>query len=162
MEWTLRRYKEYEQWIRQTAAAASVPARREFALETIRHIHHAAAALVKEEFNKCEQQLLAKSLAEIEADSPTESLSVLRSLEESTSRDEVRAIEFHPKIIWLLSAIEDWAKYRHSRDPRLIADMAMQMVNCLDCDAEIDITNILATPQMVAEIDRQRRLLGSG
>src|SRR4051794_2705229 len=119
MRRTLMRYKEYEQWIRQTAAAASVPARREFALETIRHIHDSAAALLKEEFNQFEQQSLAKLLAEIEADLPTESPCVLRSLEESMSRDEIRAIEFHPKTLCLLSAIDDWARYRRSADPRL-------------------------------------------
>jgi hypothetical protein len=71
--------------------------------------------------------------------------------------DEMRAV--HPQIICLLSALTCWSGYRQCSDPRLIADIAIQMVNCLDYDNEIDIKNVLGSPQMVAEIERQRRLL---
>jgi hypothetical protein len=153
------RYEDYERWINRVAAAASAAARSEFALETIRRLQDSTADLVKKELDSSEQQLLAKSLGEIEAVSPTETVSLLRSLDESMSRDEARAVGFHPNILWLLSALSDWAHYRRSLDPRFIARIGIQMVNRIDYDHPVNIRNMLDTPHMATEFERQRLLL---
>lgn len=62
------------------------------------------------------------------------------------------------------SAVDSWADYRLTSHPVYIAHIAINMVNAVDYDiggdtAEYSVDNMLGAPEMVAEYNRQRRML---
>jgi hypothetical protein len=160
------RYAEFEQSIERTVAAASADACRRFALDTIRLLHGQVESATRAELTSEEQQWLSSLIVGVEAESPGDLASTLEALNESMCHDPVRAIEFHPGISELLCAIDNWIGYRRTAEPRLIAGVAINMVNALDYAirgdvGEYSIDNMLGATEMVAEFQRQQRLLAS-
>ena len=88
----------------------------------------------------------------------------VRELDDSQCRDPIRAIEFNPKVTELVCAAGSWADYRITNDPVHVAHIAINMVNVVDYEigdqaSEYSTENMLGAPEMVAEHDRQQRML---
>jgi hypothetical protein len=158
------RYAEFEERIEQIAAAASDEARRRFALDTIGLLHQSAQEPARRELTTEEQRLLSTLLQGVEVRLPDELAGALDELNNSMCLDPVRAIEFHPDITELLCAIDNWIEYRRSGDPRHIARLGINRVNSVDYAiggdiGEYSVNNMRGASEMVAEFQRQQRLL---
>jgi hypothetical protein len=158
------RYAEFEVNIEKLAAAATPERRRRFALDTIGLLYQAADAPARGELNGEELRQFAALMEGVEISPPDVLAGVLASLNESMCRDPVRAIEFHPDITELLCAIDHWIGYRRSGDPHRIAGLAINRVNSVDYAiggdvGEYSTDNMLGAAKMVAEVQRQQRLL---
>lgn len=158
------RYGDFEKLIYQMAASASDAARQSFALDTIARLHASAETAIADEFSEAERLILDDILSGLEA-LPTAVLKQkVEDLNDSQCRDPVRAIEFNPKVTDLVAALDSWADYRLTKDPVHVGDIAINMVNAVDYDIgghteQYSTENMLGSPEMVAEHDRQRRML---
>ncbi len=158
------RYSDFEDLIHRMAASASPAACRFFALDTLSRLDSCAREAISEEFTEGEKALLDEVLGGLEQ-KPAEILKQkFQNLDDSLHRDAIRAIEFDPKITDLLCAIDNWLAYRSTSDPEHIAHIAINMVNAIDYDivgtvGGYSIENVLAAPEMLAEHERQWRLL---
>ena len=138
--------------------------RRDFALDTIGRLHASASDAFRSELTPDERQM-ADNLAKHFADAdPQAQLDTLTRLNDSMTEDDVRAIEFHYDITEWMCALESWFNFRLTNDPSHIASIAINMVNSIDQTLDDDpdgysINNMLGDPKMVAEYERQQRLL---
>lgn len=158
------RYADFELLIHRMAASASNEARREFALDTIARLHASAETAIGEEFTGAERLLLGDVLAGLEIFPPAVLKQKVQDLSDSQCQDEIRAIEFNPKVTDLVIALDSWANYRITNDPVHIAAIAIIMVNAVDYDfgghtSEYSAENMLGSPEMAAEHNRQKRML---
>jgi hypothetical protein len=81
--------------------------------------------------------------------------------------EDVRAIRFHPDITEWMCAVANWVAYLTSGDPSAVARLAINMVNSIDYAIggdtdEYSTRNMLGSPMMQAEYERQERLLVAG
>ena len=152
-------YAEYERWLREAAEAASPSARRAFALDTMRLLEVPALDLIKSQLTESEQDLVSTAMREVTMAVPEHTASALKALQESMFREEARSQDFHPYVNNLLDALFAWCKYRRTEETRWIAQIAILMGNHLDHASEIDIHDVLGSPAMAEEFERQRRML---
>ena len=158
------RYEEFKNRIDQMAAPATPAARCRFAVETIRLLRLRVEKEIQKELTEEERKSLSALLTGFETESPDQLAQTLNALVESITRDDVRAIEFHPTITELLCAFDNWINYRRSPNPKWIANMAIDLVNVVDYEIggnaeSYSVRNILGAPEMVAELERQKRIL---
>ena len=152
-------YQEYEAELKRMAREASNEARLRFAKETIALLHQSVAAETPAELTRHEQELLTEILAAIDGDACEQLRSCFKELEESTTADDVRAVEFHPDFPELLCAIDYLIEYQAGQDPGRIARIRINRVNSIDWRIDGLPENILSAPEMLAEYERQKRLL---
>lgn len=155
------RYKDFEKRIKEMVAAASDDARRRFALDTIRLLYESAKAPAKEDLTPIEHELVAELVNGANSRPVDELQTILEQLSQSTSHDEVRAIEIHADIVELMCGIDNWIAYRRAGDPQSIFGLAINRVNSVDfaVGGDSDIENFFAVPEMSAEFERQKNLL---
>ena len=158
------RYADFERQIMEMAISASEVARRGFAIDTIVRLHQSASDAIRNEYTEPERSLLASILDGLESTSADVLKLKLKQLTESLERDSVRAIEFRPDVTELLCAIDSWLDYRLSCDPHFIGAIAINMVNSIDYAiggeiGDYSINNVFGAPAMVAEHQRQERML---
>jgi hypothetical protein len=158
------RYADFEKLIHGMAASASQTARRSFALDTLNRLHACCQKAIREEFTEAERARLHEILAGLEQQPAPELKQKLLELNDILCRDPVRSIEFNPKTTQLLCAIDNWIDYLTTRDPQCVSNIAINMVNAVDCEidrpiAEYSIDNMLGAPEMIAEHQRQQRML---
>ncbi len=158
------RYPEFETRITENALAASPAAGREFAIETVGQLARWAAAAIQTELSPAEHALVKDILANLETRPTGELAGQLEALHASMCADDVRAIEFHPILTQLICAVDSFIRFRSTGDLREIADIAIYAVNCVDYrigghDGAYSTDNMLGSPLMIAEFERQRRIL---
>ena len=158
------RYPDFEKLIYQMAASASDSARCAFALDTIARLKASADSALGEEFTEAERLLLGEILAGLEGLPPAVLKQKVQDLNDSQCRDEIRAIEFNPKVTDLVAALDSWADYRITKDPVHVGGIAINMVNAVDYDigghtGQYSTENMLGAPAMSAEHHRQKRML---
>jgi len=160
------RFTEFQQCIGELAGSASDAARRRFAIDNITRLHSSAMPALQAELTPSEFEL-AEKLSETFADGDAVTLApILNALNDSMTADDVRAIEFHANITEWMCAIDHWINYLLTLKPQEIAALAMNMVNSVDYAIGGDvggysIENVLASPLMQAEHERQRKYLSS-
>lgn len=157
-------HADFVKHITQLVLAASDDQRRRFALETISLLHDSAALALREELSETERQLHERLAVDLERGPLDQLCSDSQCLAESMVLDPVRAIEFHPHLTEYLAAVESWLLFRQTDDPIHIAAIACNRVNTIDHDIGGDvggysIHNVLGAAEMVAEYERQQRLL---
>lgn len=160
------KYAEFEQQIRHMVTAASEAARRAFSLDTIGLLYQSAKKAIDKDFTMDERRLLSQLLSGLEIVPTPELKRKLNQLVESQCRDSVRAIGYHRDATELICAIDSWLEYQLTRDPACVARLAICMVNSVDYaiggdEAEYSVNNMLGSPAMVAEYQRQQRLLSA-
>ena len=152
-------YQQYEAELNRMAREATNEARFRFAKETIALLHQSIAEEIAAELTRPEQELLTEILAAIEGDECEKLRSHFKELQESTTADDVRAVEFHPDFAELLCAIDHLIEYQASKDPGRIARIGINLVNSIDWRIDGLPENILSAPEMLDEYERQKRLL---
>jgi len=160
----MMRYSDFEKLIHNMAAAASESARKAFAVDTINRLYASAERAIHDEFTESERLLLREIVAGLESLPAAVLKGKVRELDDSQCRDPIRAIEFNPKVTELVCAANSWADYRITNDPVHVAHIAINMVNVVDYEigdqaSEYSTENMLGAPEMVAEHDRQQRML---
>lgn len=153
------RYKDFERHLHELAASASDLSRRRFALDTISRLHAMANDAISTQLTP-EERELADYLNNNVADSDPQTISQkLDALNGRMTTDPIRAIEFRPSITEWMCAIDNWIAYLASGDPSAIAELAVNMVNSINYTIGCDIKNMLGSPEMQTEHERQKRLL---
>jgi hypothetical protein len=160
------RYADFEKLIYKMAASASDSARRAFALDTIARLHTSAASALSAELTEGERLLLGEIVAGLERLPGATLKRKVQELDASQCQDEIRAQEFNPKVTQLVAALDGWADYLITKDPRAVAGIAINMVNAVDYDIDngghtdqYSTENMLGAPEMLAEHHRQKRML---
>jgi hypothetical protein len=158
------RYRDFEKLVHQMAAAASEVARRSFALDTIQRLHATALPVIEVEFTESERLRLEEILANLDREPAPMLKKKLHELHDEQCVDPVRAIEFNHLSTDLICAIDNWLDYRITGNPESVVGVAMDMVNAIDFETD-EVTheslseNMFAAPEMVAEHQRQKRML---
>jgi hypothetical protein len=158
------RYGDFEKLIHRMAVSASEPARSSFALDTIDRLHASTLDAIRDEFTEAERLRLNEILEGLDRQPAVLLKQKLKELNDILCRDPIRAIEFNPKSTELLCAIDNWLDYRITRDPECVGHIAINMVNVVDYEigeavGDYSTENMLGAPEMVAEHQRQQRML---
>lgn len=135
-------------------------------MDTIARLHASAESAIGEEFTATERLLLGDILAGLEGLPAAVLKQKVQDLDDSQCRDPIREIEFNPKVTELVCALDNWADYRITSDPVCVGHIAINMVNAVDYDigghtAEYSTEDMLGAPEMVAEHNRQKRMLAA-
>ncbi|XVU21324.1 hypothetical protein ACQPZJ_29125 [Actinoplanes sp. CA-054009] len=63
-------------------------------------------------------------------------------------------------LVNFLDAVDQWATFLETGEREAVRELAMRAVDQIDFRVEADLSDVLASPEMAAEVERVNRLLG--
>jgi hypothetical protein len=156
-------YSNFEKLINKTVEAASETACHEFAIDTIRLLEIRAREAIESELTKSHRTLLKGILSKLAEMDPKAITTTIDNIYGTLEADEEGSVELDAHLRELVSAIESYALYRDTADRSAVFAVAIANVNSIDfeiSDEEYSLENMLGSPLMASELERQQRLLG--
>jgi hypothetical protein len=156
-------YTEYEEWIKNAAAAAPDVARLSFARETIRALNLEARGAIQNELTDEERELIVAIIDGLESD-PDTLQEKIDELDILLYKDPTRKVRYIPSLMEFMCALAHFLDYRKTDNPAYIAAIGLNMINVIDYEVsgQLDgysMNDILVSEDMCAEIERQQRVL---
>lgn len=156
-------YSNFEKLINKTVEAASENACHDFVIDTIRLLEMRARKAIESELTKSHGTLLKGILSNLDEMEPKAIIATIDDIYGTLEADEEGSVELDTHLGELVSAIESYALYREKGDRNAVIAIAIANVNSIDfdiCDEAYSIENVLGSPLMASELERQQRLLG--
>jgi len=163
-------YEDLEIHILGLCQNASDECRVRFALDSLRILQSAVSDLLQEELTDAERQILVRVLDGI-GSKPADDLKVLLdSLYERVTQDEIRAIELDHRLTFMLESLAHYIDFQLTGESDAIGNIGLTMVNLVDYQITMlgdgapkaySTSNMFGDRRMVAEFERQKRLLGN-
>ena len=158
------RYSKLESRVSNLVRSATPAARLRFGLDTVTLLQGRAGHAIAAQLSASERASLLEILGHLESRPANDLAAGFGAFLKTFKADDVRSTEFHQDLIELLCAVDGFISYRCAGDPAQVVRIAISAINSVDYHIEgragaYSVDNMLGSPQMVAEYERQQLLL---